>query len=125
MILLNDWKGCSSAEAVFCDFVDYTDKEPLENKPEFKDVEILLASYEYENYEGEAFVLFRRDGKLWEVNASHCSCYGLENQWEPEETTIDALRHRLDKGSLGRAIWCSGNRFANELRDLLDELEKK
>jgi hypothetical protein len=65
--------------------------------------EILVASYTYEDYSGAAFVLFRRDGKLYEVNGSHCSCYGLsENsysgstatQWQPEETTAKSLAHR-------------------------------
>lgn len=66
--------------------------------------EILLASYSYENYEGEAFVLFKRDGKLFEVHGNHCSCYGLSeqdysgsttSQWDPEETSVEALRKRF------------------------------
>lgn len=65
--------------------------------------EILYASYLREDYEGTAFVLFWRDGKLFEVNASHCSCYGLSEsdiegtpitQWQPEETTIASILHR-------------------------------
>lgn len=47
---------------------------------------ILLASYDNEDYEGSAYVLFERDGKLWEVTGGHCSCNGLEGQWDPEET---------------------------------------
>lgn len=61
-------------------------------------VDILLASYSYENYYGDAFVLFKRDGKLWEVNASHCSCYGLEGQWEPEETSVESIERRISTG---------------------------
>lgn len=57
--------------------------------------EILLASYTYEDYNGDAFVLFRKDGKLFEVNGGHCSCYGLEGQWDPEETSILALEIRF------------------------------
>lgn len=56
--------------------------------------EIVLASYEYGSYDGTAFVLFVRDGKPYEVNGSHCSCYGLEGQWTPEETTWPALAMR-------------------------------
>jgi hypothetical protein len=58
------------------------------------DEEVLIAIYTYEDYWGSAFVLFERDGKLYEVNGSHCSCYGLETQWEPEETSWPALRMR-------------------------------
>jgi len=36
-------------------------------------------------------VLFKRGGKLYDVNGSHCSCFGLEDQWLPEETTVAAL----------------------------------
>jgi hypothetical protein len=55
---------------------------------------LVVAAYEQGNCDGEAFVLFRHDGKLYEVNASHCSCYGLDGQWEPEETTVSALLAR-------------------------------
>ena len=55
------------------------------------DDEILLAWYEYENCSGDAFVIFERDGKVFEVNGGHCSCYGLEDQWAPEETSWAAL----------------------------------
>lgn len=56
--------------------------------------EVLLAWYGDGSYWGDSFVLFRKDGKLFEVNGSHCSCYGLEGQWEPEETTVEALEKR-------------------------------
>lgn len=61
--------------------------------------EILLASYTDENYSGDAFVLYRKDGKLYEVNGSHCSCYGLSGQWAPEETNVDFLKHLLAEGN--------------------------
>lgn len=128
MKLLNNWlKG--TAEDVFRDFDgtrwdNYRNDEdpvPLAEKPQFKDVEILLASYGTPSYEGYAFVLFRRDGKLWEVNGSHCSCYGLEDQWEPEETTAEALLHRIKEGTLGKDEY-SENPFADELLEVLKEL---
>jgi hypothetical protein len=55
---------------------------------------ILIAVYTYESYSGKAFVLYEHDGKLFEVNGSHCSCYGLEGQFNPEETTWPALLMR-------------------------------
>lgn len=64
--------------------------------------EVLLASYYCESYGGGAFVLLRRsDGKLFEVNASHCSCFDLEGQWGPEETSVSELRRRLEDGTFG------------------------
>ncbi|MBB4192767.1 hypothetical protein [Rhizobium aethiopicum] len=60
---------------------------------------VIVASYTYENYSGDAYVLFERDGKLFEVHGGHCSCYGLEGQWEPEEADRDAIIHRITKGT--------------------------
>lgn len=129
-IFLNDWAG-STAIDVFTDFDGerwsaYREEDaiPVQDKPQYQGVEVLLASYSYENYSGDAFVLFRKDGKLYEVNGGHCSCYGLEGQWIPEETTIAELKHRIEKGGLGRDTYC-GNEFATELSVLLDELEAK
>lgn len=58
------------------------------------DEQILLGARGWGSYCGDAFVLFERDGKLYEVNGGHCSCYGLEGQWTPEETTWAALAMR-------------------------------
>lgn len=82
---MNDWAD-SNAEGMCRDFE--IDASVLDG------ADILLASYALEDYEGSAFVLFKRAGKLFEVNGSHCSCYGLEGQWEPEETTAEALLAR-------------------------------
>lgn len=60
--------------------------------------EILFASYGGGAYDGDAIVLFEREGKLFEVHGSHCSCYGLEGQWEPEATTWAALDLRPRNG---------------------------
>jgi hypothetical protein len=56
--------------------------------------EVLFAEYTYADYEGNAFVLYRKDGTLYEVSGGHCSCYGLEGQWDPEQTTPEALAKR-------------------------------
>ncbi len=33
----------------------------------------------------------KETGKLFEVHGGHCSCYGFEGQFTPEETTMDYL----------------------------------
>jgi len=62
---------------------------------------IIVAAYETGSYEGSAFVLLEKDGKYFEVNGGHCSCYGLEGQWELEEVPEVALKHRVEKGDGG------------------------
>lgn len=82
---LNDWSE-SKAEGMCRDFE--IEMSTLD------EIEILIASYTYEDCNGIAFVLFEKGGKLFEVNGSHCSCYRLEGQWESEETTLEALMAR-------------------------------
>ena len=63
---------------------------------ELDNCQILFAVYKTEPHEGSALVVFMRDGKLYEVKSTLCSCYspcyGLENQWNPKETSLEALR---------------------------------
>lgn len=89
-------------------------------------VNILLAAYEYEDYSGSAYVLFERAGELYEVVGGHCSCHGLssqnyycegDTQWEPEPTTVEAVRQRLDADY--HLDLCR-----EELRELLDTIDK-
>lgn len=138
-IYLHDWEE-SKRIGVISDFEDiYISKKefeatecPIPNKEywlekktkmeqklkEWEGINILFASYSYANYSGDAFVLFEKEGKLFEVNGGHCSCYGLEGQFEPEETTLEALRHRLVDGKMGQDDY-SDNEFANELKQFL------
>lgn len=105
-IFLHDWK----------DKNDLIEDFEIKNKEtrNLENLNILFASYNYENYSGEAWVLFEQNGKLYEVNGSHCSCYGLEGQWNPEETTLEELKYRLVKGTFGEDDW-SYNNFRKEL----------
>ncbi|RYD65673.1 MAG: hypothetical protein EOP83_06905 [Verrucomicrobiaceae bacterium] len=59
---------------------------------------VIFAGYEIDGYEGAANVIFVQGGKFWHVEGSHCSCYGLEDQWEPEEMPVEALLHIAEKG---------------------------
>jgi hypothetical protein len=65
-------------------------------KSDLKGCEVVFAYYTYEDYSGDALVILRdpHDGKFYEVNGGHCSCYGLEGQWEMEETTMDVMMQR-------------------------------
>ena len=85
---------------------------------DWQDVHILFASYGAQGYEGDSFVLLEKDGKLFEVNAGHCSCYGLEGQFKPSEVTLIELEHRLVKGKMGEDNY-SGNEYAKELKEFL------
>lgn len=47
--------------------------------------EVIFAHYSYEDYSGSSNVLYRNGRKYYMVSGGHCSCYGLEDQWKPEE----------------------------------------
>ena len=45
---------------------------------------VIFADYSYEDYYGDAFYVYIKDGIVYEGHGSHCSCHGLEGQFEPE-----------------------------------------
>lgn len=62
--------------------------------------QIILADYTYEDYSGNSYVLFVGvDDKLYEVYGSHCSCHGLEDQWDIEETTLEYFYDQIERGN--------------------------
>ncbi len=77
---------------------------------------IHLAWYGYGSYCGDSLVIYEQGGKLYEVNGSHCSCFGLEGQWNPEETSWEALAKR----KVG--VDCDGS---SEAQSRLDRLVKR
>lgn len=60
---------------------------------------ILIAQSGEGDYEGWSYFLLRdkETGKLYENHASHCSCYGFEGQFEPQETTLTYLKSNYFK----------------------------
>lgn len=53
----------------------------------------IYGGFEIEQYEGSAdFLLINTaTGKFYEIHGSHCSCYGFEGQFIPEECPIEYL----------------------------------
>ncbi len=107
-------------------FGEWNDKEDMLQEFEIEEseldgVDIVLASYDRSGYEGNAFVLYwdTKTECYYEVNASHCSCYGLEGQWEPETTFLEAIRDRVENGKISYYI-----DDADALRTLKEYLEE-
>lgn len=74
--------------------------------------------------DSDAFVVFRRDGVLYEVNGSHCSCYGFEGQWEPEEVTdVEAICQRADYCLAGGGYDDDAAANAEAIRNHLRQLQ--
>lgn len=47
--------------------------------PGVSERDLVYACYLQEDYSGNAVVVYRHDGRLWENTGSHCSCNGLED----------------------------------------------
>ena len=66
-------------------------------EPESLEPEIVVAYYDDEDYDGNAVVLFKQFDEYGWVEGSHCSCYGLEGQWEPELYDKDMMISVLNR----------------------------
>lgn len=85
------------------DLKDYTDEQVYDHITSSYDVErsevdkydILLAYESVGSWgcDSSADLIMRRksDGQLFFNTASHCSCYGFEEQFTPEETSVEQL----------------------------------
>ena len=85
-----DWNNVEDVFESF--FVGWDDKvrtkeghEPPDNFPRHD--QIIFAMNRGGGYEESCTVVFVENGKLMYVSASHCSCYGYEGQWDPDEVT--------------------------------------
>lgn len=113
--------GFSDQEDVLSTFRDYdcgsSKKVPIDGEEK---IEVLFAVLDSQGYEESAFVLWRNKdtGKLYSMEAGHCSCNGFDGQWGETETTVPALLLMLDGG------WkpCHEKGFAGALRNFLAEL---
>lgn len=99
MLLLADWAGSTEAD-IFAEIEapQYNWKTGTSGweagKGATDGIAILIAYKSVGSWgcDSNAWLLLRRtDGAMLEVHGSHCSCYGFEGQWSPEETTAAYL----------------------------------
>lgn len=114
-LLLNEWTGVSLDDILHRFGLSFS---------ELGGTEVLLASYSRDPLGGEAFLLIRKGGRLFEINASHDSSGDMRGQWEPEETMSEALTYRMTFGRLGRSE-DGRDLFATALEKLLEALEDR
>lgn len=61
---------------------------------------VLFACYDQDSYDGHAEVIFVRAGKIYMVSGSHCSCYGLEDSWNPIEMPFEGLEQIVESSGM-------------------------
>lgn len=98
-VYFDDFTSWNSVAERFAGYCWSEDKSAAKKiaKPE----EVIFASYEIDGYEGSAAVLFRNGDKYYTVEGSHCSCFGLEDQWNPEEYDLPVLIDNIEKRGWG------------------------
>ena len=100
-------------ENVLCDWgLEPEDLEPYN---------VLFEFYEVSAYDGEAIVILqhKESKKLYITEGSHCSCYGLEGQFEPDLTTKAYLENRILNGSFS-SIDEADSQIKTELKKILE-----
>ena len=90
-LYLEDLSGCSEDEVKKHIVSSYEADEK-----EVEKYEILIAYESVGSWGCDSSSWFllkeKATGKLFETYGSHCSCYGFEGQFEPEETTVEYLQ---------------------------------
>jgi hypothetical protein len=113
MLLLEDLKDKNEAEVKLHLVNQYTADPNLLN-----DLEILIGYESVGDWgcDSSSFFLLRdKDGNLFEVHGSHCSCFGFENQFNLEETTVEALKFRINESPYHSVFYTGGyDRDSNE-----------
>jgi hypothetical protein len=72
----------------------YNEWFEYKRKPEYPDnLHIFMSVYTYEDYSGDAWLVGYDTDKesFFMVTGGHCSCYGLEGQWDVEDYTREQL----------------------------------
>lgn len=78
-------------------FSDWKDVQSNFTTDEKEPDEVIFAAYKYEDYSGDAVVAYRNGETYYLNEGSHCSCYGLEDQWQPEAYTKEQFIQALQK----------------------------
>ena len=88
---------------------------------EFDEYELLIAIYDLsEAYSGDAYVLmYKKDAGLYEAHGSHCSCMGLEGQFEPESVPVEALKKRIVDNNYCYGAEAIARPYIKEILDLI------
>ena len=123
MLAVEDLAGNDEAEVrdhIVCSF--QIEEEELDG------FEVLIAYESVGDWgcDSSNWFLLRKDGVLYENYGSHCSCMGFEEQWAPEETSVDyLLSEKFSFGMGGYDTDRDGNEGAvgREIRRILTGTE--
>ena len=105
---------------VYREFQDYYEREKSELP---SNLVLLYADYTHKDYSGDAYVLgYSKEKKqFFEVHGSHCSCYGLEGQWDEEYyEDVKQLQTAIERRFSNRSKY---SRYAHSSKEFQKWLE--
>lgn len=113
MLALEDLKGLTEEQVKDHIVADYSGAKQydspapdqlLSTKNQLEVLDVLIAYESVGDWgcDSSSFFLFKNKetGVLYELNGSHCSCYGFEGQFQLEQTEAVALKYRAENGRL-------------------------
>lgn len=78
----------------------YNFAEDYDKSLDLPEPKYVYADYDCADYEGYAVVITSWDGETFGVvEGSHCSCYGLEDQWEPTIHSLEELQRMFSENN--------------------------
>lgn len=92
-------RGITNVYEGFSDFDDVLRQFNITSSDVGK-YKVVVAIYNHEGYEGDAYLLLKKGASYAEVHGSHCSCFGLEEQFSLEPITKEAIKHIQKEGRL-------------------------
>ena len=121
LLALEDLKGKSEIQIKNHLKMEYSgDEMSIESVAKLLDNLDVLIAYESVGSWGcdsSSFFLFKdKEGKLYEMHGSHCSCYGFEDQFRLEETESKALWYRMNQSK--RGVFSPGGYDYNEDKNI-------
>lgn len=113
---LKDWES----KAVLAHF----EAEYTATPEQLKDLEVLVAYESVVSWgcDSSSWFLLRNTetGQLFEVSGSHCSCFGFEDQFKPEPTTVEYLKSEKFSFSCGGYDSTRGDDYQKPEDNLLE-----
>lgn len=74
-----------------CDISEWEDVKSAFEMDEPEPDELIFYEYDQSGWDGDATVVYRRGDTYYVVQGGHCSCHGLEGQFDPIEYTLEEL----------------------------------
>lgn len=97
-------------------FQSWRDVQSQYDMQEHEPDEVIYAQYSYECYSGHSNVVYRNGDRFYWVRGSHCSCYGLEGQWNPEEYSANQFIEAYNRGN-----WWESDEWPSSVIDRVRE----